>query len=213
MLRAPWATSLRCHGALGVPPAIVRRVCCDATATYFRGDLTALVLSMFKTWRRPWRPCCDLQRCDLQRCYGALPDLTTTQQRTGRFCRSQRGRRPVWLGYNWTWFFSRIQECFSMSFWLWWIMQSCGTCKMHPSLSSLKWLVTDDFAKHTNPEKSSTICELKLAAAGVTDIGPGLTFPGLFINIAWMNFDMLKSWIWQTKFQIWWSRTVHCRKL
>ena len=70
MLRAPWATSLRCHGALGVPPATLRRVCCDAMATCFRGDLTALVLSMFKTWwrpRRPWRPYCDLQRC-----HGAL---------------------------------------------------------------------------------------------------------------------------------------------
>ena len=95
MLRSPWATSLQCHGALGVPPAIVRRVCCDATTTCFRGDLTALVLSMFKTWRRPWRPSCNLQGC-----YGALRDLTTTQRRSGRFCRSQRGRRPVWLGYN-----------------------------------------------------------------------------------------------------------------
>ena len=27
MLRAPWETSLRCHGALGVPPATLRRVC------------------------------------------------------------------------------------------------------------------------------------------------------------------------------------------
>ena len=66
MLRAPWTTSLRCHWALGVPPATLRRVCCDATVTCFRGDLTALVLSMFKTWRRPprlWRPYCDLQRC------------------------------------------------------------------------------------------------------------------------------------------------------
>ena len=95
MLRAPWETSLRCHGALGVPPATLRRVCCDATATCFRGDLTALVLSMFKTWRRPRPP-----HCDLQRCHGALWDLTTTLRRSGRFCRSQRGRRPVWLGYN-----------------------------------------------------------------------------------------------------------------
>ena len=80
MLRAPWETSLRCHGALGLPPATLRRVCCDATATCFRGNLTALVLSMFKTWRRPrrpWRPYCDLQRC-----HGALWDLTTTQRRS-----------------------------------------------------------------------------------------------------------------------------------
>ena len=80
MLRAPWATSLRCHGALGVPPATLRRVCCDATVTCFRGDLTALVLSMFKTWRRPrrpWRPYCDLLRC-----HGALWDLTTTRRRS-----------------------------------------------------------------------------------------------------------------------------------
>ena len=101
MLRAPWATSLRCHGALGMPPATLRRVCCDATVTCFRGDLTALVLSMFKTWRRPqrpWRPCCDLQRC-----HSALWDLTTTKRRSGWFCRSQRGRRPVWLGYNPMW--------------------------------------------------------------------------------------------------------------
>ena len=77
MLRAPWETSLRCHGALSVPPATLRRVCCDATATCFRGDLTALVLSMFKTWWRPWGP-----HCDLQRCYGALWDLTTTLRRS-----------------------------------------------------------------------------------------------------------------------------------
>ena len=38
MLRTPWATSLRCHGALGVPPATLQRVCCDATATCFRSD-------------------------------------------------------------------------------------------------------------------------------------------------------------------------------
>ena len=83
MLRAPWETSLRCHGALGVPPATLRRVCCDATATCFRGDLIALVLSMFKTWRRPrrpWRPYCDLQRC-----HGALWDITTTQRQSGQF--------------------------------------------------------------------------------------------------------------------------------
>ena len=99
MLRAPWATSLRCHGALGVTAATLRRVCCDATGTCFRGDLAALVLSMFKTWRRPrrsWRP-----HCDLRRCHGALWDLTTTQRRPGRFCRSQRGRCSVWLGYKW----------------------------------------------------------------------------------------------------------------
>ena len=80
MLRAPWATSLRCHGALGVPPGTLRRVCYDATATCFRGDLTALVLNMFKTWRRPrrpWRPFCDLQRC-----HGALRYFTTTQRRS-----------------------------------------------------------------------------------------------------------------------------------
>ena len=66
--------------ALGVPPATLGRVCCEATATCFRDDLTALVLSMFKTWRRPrrpWRPYCDLQRC-----HGALWDLTTTQRRS-----------------------------------------------------------------------------------------------------------------------------------
>ena len=80
MLRAPWETSLRCHGALGVPPATLRRVCCDATATCFRGDLTALVLSMFKTWRRPRRPWGP--HCDLQRCHGALWDLTTTLRRS-----------------------------------------------------------------------------------------------------------------------------------
>ena len=89
---APWATSLRCHGALGVPPATLQRVSCDAWVTCFHSDLTALVLSMFKTWRRP--------HCDMQRCYGALWDLTTTQRRSGQFCRSQRCRRPVWLGYN-----------------------------------------------------------------------------------------------------------------
>ena len=80
MLRAPWETSLRCHGALGVPPATLRCVCCDATATCFRGDLTALVLSMFKTWRRPRRPWGP--HCDLQRCHGALWDLTTTLRRS-----------------------------------------------------------------------------------------------------------------------------------
>ena len=93
-LRAPWATSLRCHGALGVTTATLRRVSCDATC--FRGDLIALVLSMFKTWRwprQPWRP-----HCDLQCCHGTLWDLTTTQRRSSRFYRSQRGRRPVWLG-------------------------------------------------------------------------------------------------------------------
>ena len=75
MLRAPWTTSPRRHGALGVPPATLRRVCFDATATCFRDDLTALVLSMFKTWRRPrrpWRPYC----------HGALWYLTTTLRRS-----------------------------------------------------------------------------------------------------------------------------------
>ena len=43
--------------------ATLRRVSCDTRATCFRGDLTALVLSMFQTWRRPRRPYCDLQRC------------------------------------------------------------------------------------------------------------------------------------------------------
>ena len=79
MLHMPWATSLRCHSALGVPTATLRCVSCNAMATCFRGDLTALVLSMFKTWRgprRPWRPYCDLQPC-----HGAL---TTTQQRSGQ---------------------------------------------------------------------------------------------------------------------------------
>ena len=70
MPRAPWAMSLRCHGALGVPPATLWRVSCDARATYFRGDLAALVLSMFKTWRRPRRPWGPYY--DMQRCYGAL---------------------------------------------------------------------------------------------------------------------------------------------
>ena len=63
---------------LGVPAATIRHVCCDATATCFRGDLTALVLSMFKTWRRPrrpWRPYCDLQRY-----HGAQWDLTTQRR-------------------------------------------------------------------------------------------------------------------------------------
>ena len=80
MLRAPWATSLHCHGAFGVPTATLRHVSCDARATCFRGYLTALVLSMFKTWRwplRPWRPYCNLQRC-----HGALWDLATTQRRS-----------------------------------------------------------------------------------------------------------------------------------
>ena len=98
MLRAPWSTSLGSYGALGVPTATLRCVNCDARTTCLPGDLTALVLSMFKTWRwtrRPWRPYCDLQRC-----HGALWDLTTTQRRSGRFYRSWRGRRPVWLGYN-----------------------------------------------------------------------------------------------------------------
>ena len=80
MLRAPWETSLRCHGALGVPPPTLRCVCCDATATCFSGDLTALVLSMFKTWRRPRRPWGP--HCDMQRCHGALWDLTTTLRRS-----------------------------------------------------------------------------------------------------------------------------------
>ena len=95
MLRVPWETSLRCHGALGVPPATLLRVCCDATATCFRGDLTALVLSMFKTWRRPTAICSAATAlCEIsQRPCG-------DQRRSGRFCRSQRGRRPVWLGYN-----------------------------------------------------------------------------------------------------------------
>ena len=86
-LRAPWATSLRCHGALGVPPATLRRICCNATATCLCGDLTALVLSMFKTWRRPrrpWRP-----NCDLQGCHGALWDLTMTQRRSAAIW-------PIW---------------------------------------------------------------------------------------------------------------------
>ena len=80
MLRVPWATSLRCHGALGVPTATLRCVSCDAMVTCFHGDLTALVLSRFKTWRRPrrlWRPYCDLQRC-----HGALWGVTTTQRRS-----------------------------------------------------------------------------------------------------------------------------------
>ena len=81
MLRAPWATSLRCHGAPGTPAATLRRVSCDPIAICFRGDLTALVLSMFKTWRRPWR-----SHCDLQRCHGALWDLTTTQRRSAAIC-------------------------------------------------------------------------------------------------------------------------------
>ena len=68
MLRAPWALSLRCHGAHGVSPATLWRVCCDARPTCFRGDLTARVLSMFKTWRRPRRP--RRPYCDLQRCHG-----------------------------------------------------------------------------------------------------------------------------------------------
>ena len=78
--RAPWATSLRRHGALDAPTATLRRVSCDARSTYFRGDLTALVLNMFKTWRRPRRPWGPY--CDLQRCHGALWDLTTTQRRS-----------------------------------------------------------------------------------------------------------------------------------
>ena len=80
MQRAPWAMSLRCQGAVGMPPETLQRVCCDATATCFWGDLPALVLSMFKTWlrpRRPWRPYCDLQRY-----HSALWDLTTTQRRS-----------------------------------------------------------------------------------------------------------------------------------
>ena len=111
MLRAPWETSLRCHGALGVPPATLRRVCCDATATCFRGDLIALVLSMFKTWRRPrrpWRPYCDLQRC-----HGALWDITTTQRRSAAIWPIFADRSEVavlcdwginqwWVIVNWT---------------------------------------------------------------------------------------------------------------
>ena len=42
---------------------------------------TSLVLDMFKTWRRPWRPYCDLQRC-----HGALWDLTTIQRRSAAVC-------------------------------------------------------------------------------------------------------------------------------
>ena len=88
VLCAPWATSLRCHGAPGAPAVTLRRTSYDSMATCFRGDLTALVLSMFKTWRRPWRPHCNLQR-----------SMSGDQRWSGWFCRSQRGRRPLWLGY------------------------------------------------------------------------------------------------------------------
>ena len=94
MRRTPWAMSLRCHGAFGMPAVTLRCVSCDARVARFRGDLTALVWSMFKTWWRPrwpWRPCCDLHRC-----HGALwPG--GDQWRCGRL---QRGRRPVWVGYK-----------------------------------------------------------------------------------------------------------------
>ena len=77
MLHAPWARLLRCHSVLGVPAATLRRVSCDAMAFCFRGDITLLVLSMFKIWqqpRQPWR-----RYCHLQCCHSALRDLTTTQ--------------------------------------------------------------------------------------------------------------------------------------
>ena len=94
MLCVPWTTSLRCHRHL-VCPQRPYSFSCGARATCFRDDLTALVLSMFKTWQQPWRPYCNLQRC-----HGAVWDLTTTQQRSCRFCKSQWGRRPEWLGYK-----------------------------------------------------------------------------------------------------------------
>ena len=88
MLNALLSTSLSCHGALCVPPATLRRVSCDSVATCFCGELTALISSMFKTWRRPrhpWRP-----HYDLQRCHDALGALTTTQRRS----------TTIWLIYQ-----------------------------------------------------------------------------------------------------------------
>ena len=72
------AILLRCYARLGRRHFDVTGHLACPQRSY--GDLTALVLSMFKTWRRPqrpWRPYCDLQRC-----YGALRDLTTTQRRS-----------------------------------------------------------------------------------------------------------------------------------
>ena len=102
ILSPPWAKSLRCHDAPGMPAATLWHVSCDSMATCFRSNLTALVLSMFKTCQqpqRPWRP-----HCNLQCCHGPLGDLKTTQRWSAViwFCRSQPGCHSVWQRYNGT---------------------------------------------------------------------------------------------------------------
>ena len=48
ILRAPWATLLRCYDAFGAPPTTRRPAACDASVTCFLDDLTALVSTYSK---------------------------------------------------------------------------------------------------------------------------------------------------------------------
>ena len=71
MLRAPWETSLRLFWACSKLGGDLGDL----------GDLTAICSAATALCEISQRPCGD-------------------QRRSGRFCTSQRGRRPVWLGYN-----------------------------------------------------------------------------------------------------------------
>ena len=53
MLPVPWVTLLRCHGAIGMPALTLPCNNCDASVTYFLGDHTTLVFSMFKNCQQP----------------------------------------------------------------------------------------------------------------------------------------------------------------
>ena len=99
VFRAPWATSLRCHGALDVPTATLRRVSCDAVSA-------ATSLRLFWACSKLGGDLCDLGDftviCNAATAlYEISQRPSGDQRRSGRFCRSQWGRRPVWLGYNW----------------------------------------------------------------------------------------------------------------